>query len=200
LIDSSIAAGLQACSRPLAPQQSCSFVQNQQLQRISWNKELPLKLYIHNSVPPEAYAAIDRAVQHYNTVLGGGTREIIRVQARSVSGDLNPTRDGYSTMYWFNTWDPEKPLEQARTTIYWSGNEIFEADIRIIAADFRYFLSEDTHIDGVDLEIKMIHELGHALGLAHNVTTGSAMNFKLELGQNRRKLGPVDLTNLHCEY
>jgi hypothetical protein len=193
------AAFMQACSRPLPPQAACNFVQNPDLQRVSWKKHLPVSLYIHSSVPVEAYPAIDRAIAHYNATLGGGT-EVFRVMGRAQSGDLNPVRDGYSMIYWFKTWDPKKPTEQARTTIYWSGSEIFEFDMRINAYNFNYYFGEDTNFSDVDLDSLVLHELGHALGLAHNPTKGSVMNVTLDQAQVRRKLGAVDLASLKCEY
>lgn len=195
-----LGAGLmQACSRPLPPQESCNFVQNPESQRVSWKQHLPLRLYVHRSVPPEAYAAIERAVAEYNSDLGGG-REIFKIEARGVSGDLDPKKDGYSTIYWFDAWDPNKPTEQARTTIYWSGTEIFEADVRINASNFHYNYGTETNFSDVDLDSLLVHELGHALGLAHNVTHGSVMNITLDNGQVRRKLGEVDMASLKCEY
>jgi hypothetical protein len=191
----------QACSRPLPPEEPCSFVQTPEQQRVSWNKKLPVKFYIHESVPKEAYGAIDRAVDEYNQHLGGG-REIIRIVARGSSGDLSPQKDGNSIIYWFDKdkWDDSRKTEQARTTIYWSGAQIFEADIRINADDFEYFLAEEAPSVHVDLTSLLVHELGHALGLAHNVTHGSVMNLSLAEGQERRKLSDTDLANLRCEY
>jgi hypothetical protein len=193
------AAFVQACSRPLKPQESCAFVQNPELQRVSWKDHLPLKLYLHNSVPVSAYDAIKRAVAEYNSRLGGG-REIFRIEAYGVDGPMDPRRDGYSIVYWFSNWDPSRPTEQARTTIYWTGAEIFEADIRINAANFSYYMGENANFPNIDLDSLLVHELGHALGLAHNVTHGSVMNITLDDGQVRRDLGDVDLTNLKCEY
>jgi hypothetical protein len=191
----------QACSRPKSPEASCNFVQNPEQQRVSWQKHLPVKLYLHESVPNSAYAAIDRAIKEYNDKLGGG-QEIFRIIARGVGGDLNPHKDGYSMVYWFTDWDQSRSTEQARTTIYWSGTEIFEADIRINADpdNFSYYYGEDSNISGVDLMSLLVHELGHVLGLAHNVSSGSVMNFTLDNGQERRKLGALDLTSLKCEY
>lgn len=191
----------QACSRPQSPEPSCNFVQNPEQQRVSWQKHLPIKLYVHESVPSSAYAAIDRAINEYNQKLGGG-QEIFRIIARNVGGDLNPRKDGTSMIYWFTSWDPNRDTEQARTTIYWSGTEIFEADIRINADpdNFSYYYGEDSNISGVDLMSLLVHELGHVLGLAHNATSGSVMNFTLDNGQERRKLGELDLTSLKCEY
>jgi hypothetical protein len=193
------AALTQACSRPLSPEAPCNFVQNPDQQRVSWKKRTPVKIYLHESVPAGAYAAIDRAISEYNVKLGGGA-EIFKIVARGVSGALQPAKDGYSMIYWFNSWDPNRTTEQARTTIYWTGTEIFEADIRINAADFSYYFGENSNFSEVDLQSLMVHELGHALGLAHNVNHGSVMNFTLDHGQDRRKLDDVDLASLKCEY
>jgi hypothetical protein len=191
---------LEACSRPQAPQEPCGFVQNPELQRVSWKEHLPIKLYVHKSVPQEAYASIDQAISEYNRGPGGG-REIFKIIARGVDGDLNPQKDGYSTIYWFNTWDPDRTTEQARTTIYWSGNEIFEADMRINAKDFTYnFDPANGNFTNVDLDSLVLHELGHVLGLAHITTTGSAMHATLDEGQVRRKLGAIDTSDIKCEY
>ncbi len=194
-----IALGMQACSRPLAPQDSCNFVQNPELQRVSWDRHVPVKLFLHKSVPTEAYAAIDRAIAELNLKAGNG-KELLKIVARGADGALDPKKDGYSMIYWFNSWDHERPSEQARTTIYWTGAEIFEADMRINADNFSYNEGEDSNFTNVDLQSLVLHELGHVLGLAHNVTSGSVMNFTLNEGQDRRNLSDVDLASLKCEY
>lgn len=190
----------QACSRRLPPQESCNFVQNPDQQRVAWPKaKLPVKLYVHESVPTEAYDAIDKAILEYNLKIGKG-QEIFRIIARGASGALNPKRDGYSMLYWFKSWDPSRMNEQARTTIYWTGVEIFEADIRINAGDFSYGFEEKVNATDVDFRSLLIHEMGHALGLAHIVSAGSVMNFTLADGEDRRELSDLDVTSLKCEY
>ena len=72
---------MQACSRPQKPEPSCNFVQNPEQQRVSWQRRLPVKLYLHSSIPAEAYDAIDRAVSEYNLKLGGG-HEVFRIMWR----------------------------------------------------------------------------------------------------------------------
>ena len=187
---------LQACSRKMDPQPPCDFVQNADQQRVSWRKNTTVKLYLHSSIPVEAYAAIDRAVAEFNAKLGPDTFRII---ARGVSGDLVPAKDGYSMIYWFDAWDADRPNEQARTTIYWTGSEIFEADMRINGT-FDYSFDSGPNISGIDLESLVVHELGHVLGLAHNATSGSIMSTTLDVGQERRKLSDLDTVNLQCEY
>lgn len=194
-----MATAMQACSRKINPQESCNFVQNPDQQRVSWKGRLPVNLVLHSSVPSTAYAAIDRAVSEYNSRLGNG-REIFKIVERGKEGPLDPQKDGSSMVYWFTTWDANKPTEQARTTIYWSGVQIFEADIRINARNFSLNLDQATSFSNLDLESLLVHELGHGLGLAHTNASGSVMNFSLNEGQDRRKLSDGDLGNLHCEY
>lgn len=189
--------GAQACSRKLNPQDSCNFVQNPELQRISWKSESAVKLYVHQSVPPEAYAPLERAIAGYNHAFG---REMFRVIAWGVSSPSAPGRDGYSTIFWQHSWESNKRMEQARTTIYWAGAQIYEADIRLNAADFQFFMGPSKTFSEVDVESIFVHELGHVLGLGHNVTAGSVMNFSLNDGQVRRDLGAPDLQSLQCEY
>jgi hypothetical protein len=172
---------------------------NPEQQRVSWNHHLPVKLNIHKSVPTTAYGSIDRAVAEYNTALGNG-RDILKIVGRGLEGALDPQKDGTSMIYWFTDWDPSRPTEQARTTIYWSGTQIFEADVRINAKNFDLNLDTATSFSNLDLESLLVHEFGHALGLAHISGAGSVMNVSLNEGQDRRKLGSVDLSSLHCEY
>jgi hypothetical protein len=119
---------------------SCSFVQNVDLQRVSWQKNLPVKLYVHHSVPPQFYGAIERAIQVWNRRLGV---EALRIQGWGISNYDQPQHDGMSVIYWLHDWDADKPTEQARTTIYWTGNQIYEADMRINAKNFQFYPGDE---------------------------------------------------------
>lgn len=182
--------------RSTPPQNTCNFVQNVDQQRVSWKGELPVHLRVHKSVPLEAKPAIERALSMYKQVLG---KEIFVIDTWGVEGPDVPEKDGNSTIYWMSQWEPERSKEQARTTLYWNGDQIYEADIRVNAANFRFNFSPDSSPQ-IDLESLMIHELGHVLGLTHDPTRGSVMNFSLDEGQLRRHLGVIDLASLHCEY
>ncbi len=183
--------------RPPVGENSCNFVQNVELQRVSWKRELPVHLYVHQSVPQDAYPAIQRAIDDYSNVLG---RKMFVVDDWNADGPDTPEKDGRSTIYWMSQWEPERAREQARTTLYWNGNQIYEADIRINAANFRFNLTFTSPLSSIDLESLMIHEFGHVLGLTHDTTIGSVMNFSLNEGQIRHEFGSVDLASLHCEY
>ncbi len=186
----------QACSRPLDPEPGCTFVQNADLQRVAWRKGRIVELYLHVSFPREAYPVVDRVVEKINRQFG----QIFKVVGRGQGGPRTPVKDGYSTIYWMDTWESGKRTEQARTTIYWSGTEIFETDMRINGADFDFAFGPQVEPGKVDLESLILHEFGHMLGLAHNAESGSVMNVSLDQGQDRRDLTPQDESNLKCEY
>jgi hypothetical protein len=154
-------------------------------------------MMVHSSVPVEAYGAIERAAAKWNQDLG---REIIRIDAWGVSGSLEPAQDGYSMIYWLKTWDSTRMNEQARTTIYWQGDHIFEADMRLNNKDYQLYTQSNEPVLGVDLESLVVHEMGHVLGLAHTDAPGSVMNVSLASGQTRRDPGLLDLSSLSCEY
>ncbi len=196
-----LSMSLVACSRRFDAQPSCNFVQNSDLRRVSWNSMTPLKLYVHESVPFDKYPELEKilkeSIQEWNQVAG---RELIRLEALHVSGDPSPKKDGYSMLYWMNTWEASAANEQARTTIYWSGSQIYEADIRINEKDHDFYVGSDEDFGGVDFKSLIIHELGHALGLAHTVTPKSVMNAALPSGYDRRLIGKMDIDSLRCEY
>jgi predicted Zn-dependent protease len=177
-------------------QNGCNFVQNVDQRRVSWKSNLPVHLRVHQSVPPEAKPAILRALAIYKEVLG---KEIFVIDTWEADGPEIPQKDGLSTIYWLHTWETERSKEQARTTLYWNGDQIYEADIRVNAANFRFDFMPGSQAQ-IDLESLLVHELGHVLGLTHDPTIGSVMNFSLNEGQIRRHPGIVDLASLHCEY
>ncbi|MCB0362518.1 MAG: matrixin family metalloprotease [Bdellovibrionales bacterium] len=189
---------IQACGRRPEPQVSCHFVQNSQQQRVSWKGNLPVKLYLHSSVPVRDYLAIGMAIEEWTRILG---REYFRIELTGVSGPSVPSQDGSSMIYWLHSWEAGRRNEQARTTVYWTGDRINEADVRVNAANFSLYSGDGTEIfSGVDVTSLMVHELGHVLGLAHITEKPSVMAVSLASGSLRRVPTKVDLEALQCEY
>lgn len=192
---------LQACA-PQKPQaeEPCGFVQNSYGQRVSWKSDVPVALYVQSGFPAEYQKAIEIAVQAWEIKAG---RPLFKIVSWDYNGSDQPRKDGVSVIYWMNTWDANKPTEQARTSIYWEGNQLREADMRINAMNFKYYI--DTPVDAgiagqVHLPSLIIHELGHVLGLAHKDAQVSVMNTYLASQTKRTDLTKTDLDSLKCEY
>lgn len=197
LMISSIALlSLNACSIKVKPEESCSFVRNSLQQRVSWNNSLPINIYVHESLKAEYVSALTSAIRTWETALG---KHLITI-AGVIGGPATPSRDGVSIIYVMDTWEADRPSEQARTTIYWKGDQIVEGDIRINDKNFDFFSGDSVVASSVDIESLFLHELGHLLGLAHNSTPGSVMAERLASGYKRREASSADLASLKCEY
>lgn len=185
------------CGHKLPPEDSCHFVQNSQLQRVSWKGSFPIDIYVHESFPQEDYQDLLAAMGQWDYTLGRTAFKFAGV----VSGDNNGgSQDGRSVIYMLSNWESDKPREQGRTTIYWTGDEITEADIRINAHDFTYFTGSTPVSGKVHLESLLVHELGHVLGLQHNDGEPSVMATTLANAQFRMKPLTADQSSIHCEY
>ena len=103
-------------------------------------------------------------------------------------------------IYWLDTWEPEKASEQARTTIYYAGNEVREADIRVNAFNYKYYLDVPAESQDLHLESLLLHELGHVLGLSHRSDDGTVMATTLSSGMMRNHITEMDRSSITCEY
>jgi Matrixin len=191
---------VQACGRELPSETPCNFVQNQNLQRVSWENNVPVDLYLDTNVPTEFEAPIRAAIARWNEIgqsLRG--RDFFRLRGGS-PGSGSPAQDSYSKIYVLNTWESNKSIEQARTTVYWTGSVIYEADIRINNLNFDYYFTDTPDYSKVHLESLIVHELGHVLGLAHTDSKTSVMQVSLANGKSRTEPGGIDVNSLKCEY
>ena len=190
----SLGLSLQGCGTKPSPEESCNFVQNADQQRVSWQSQTAVML-IDQSVPSVYRPAIERAAKTWNDKVG---HEVIKIAG--VTTSTGPAQDGANVIYFLNTWEADRKNEQARTTVYWTGTKIYEADIRVNDKNFDFFWGDDTVPGKVDIESLVLHEMGHVLGLAHISEAKSVMAVSLPYAYLRRDLSQSDLSSIRCEY
>lgn len=201
-----VALFVQACAPK--SQEDCGFVQNVYGERISWKSDVPVIMSLHESVPDSLIPAIRSAAATWARTAG---RDIIKiVEYPREMGPLNPHKDGRNVIYFMNTWELNRASEQGRTSVYWIGDLIKEADIRLNAADFSFYWNANTLTTAakperrgsspVNIEALVLHEMGHVLGLKHKDNDGSVMATYLSSGDDRVNLAGTDSTSLQCEY
>ncbi len=198
----SVALFVQACA-PKAADSDCGFVQNSYGERVSWKNEGIIDLYIHESFPNEYIPALQRAALTWERSAG---RRLFNINTSTKEGGaIAPHKDGKNVIYFMNTWESNRSTEQARTSIYWNGDQIAEADIRVNAYNFSFYWKESYTTaaefnPNVNIEALLLHELGHVLGLKHKDSGGSVMATYLPSGANRIQLASTDVSDLKCEY
>lgn len=182
-------------SQPAA-QDDCGYVQDFYSQRISWKGDLPVVLYIDDSVSTEYDQSIQNAAKTWNTAIG---RQALIVKRQAGYLDGLPRKDGKNGIYFMKNWDGENKSEQGRTSLYWVGDQLKEADIRINMS-FTYYTVSSTNNVAVNIEALVLHEMGHVLGLKHKDAGASVMATYLPAQQDRIKLASTDTQSLSCEY
>jgi hypothetical protein len=192
-----------------APKSSndCGYQQNVYGQRISWKSKNSIPIYIDASVPATLKPAIFRAAKTWESYVG---RQIFQIIDETNSKTTLPSRDRKNGIYFLSEWESDKKSEQGRTSVYWAGDEIQEADIRINAADFVYYdqdpkqlvkLNSDLNTgEAYNFEALILHELGHFLGLKHREGNGTVMATHLSSYTNRVSLVGSDASSVQCEY
>lgn len=200
---------LPACSPK--EQDNCGFVQNIYGQRISWKTKKTVKLTIHSSLPAELRPAIYRAAATWEIQAG---RKVFEISEDSSKLNAEPARDQKNAIYFQSKWESDRSSEQGRTSVYWAGDEIQEADIRINAADFSYYdkntsvlvgsfarvTTAEKATTGYSFEALVLHEMGHLLGLKHREDVGTVMATHLAAFNNRTQLAATDQRAVSCEY
>ncbi len=198
LLVAMLALVTQACAPQTSPQNSCNFVMSGESQRVSWGPATPVVLYVDSSVPSEFYDAIRTAVTTWNQSLG---REVLKLGGWT-SAYPNERQDGVNVIYFNGTWPATQKEKQAVTTIWWAGDRVYEADIRVNGVNFEYFWGPNSIPGRVDFESLLLHELGHVLGLEHPKveTSGTVMARRLDNSTLRRVPTLEDVGDLKCEY
>ncbi len=195
-----ITFAIQACAPK--SQEDCGFVQNVYGERISWKGQYPVTMYIHESVPQQYVGAIVAAAQTWQDAAGRPLFNIVTNQR--VTGPISSQKDSRNVIYFLSTWEEDKAAEQARTSIYWIGDQIREADMRI-NGKFTYYWNQPgmatlTQASSVNIEALVIHELGHVLGLKHNDGSNSVMATYLASNTDHVNIAETDRSALQCEY
>jgi hypothetical protein len=189
---------LASCAKPKA-QKDCGYVQNVYGERVSWKQDVPIHMYLHTSIPFNYVNAITQAAETWNKAYG---RQMIIIESTRVGGAA-PARDGQNVIYLMSTWEADRTYEQARTSLYWVGDQIQEADIRINAQNYQFYTLSQTdysNAQAVSLQALITHELGHVIGLRHDDAEPSVMATYLKANEDRDQLLPADVTKLKCEY
>lgn len=199
------------CADQPSPEEPCNFVTNQYSRRVSWAR-MPVQFYVDSQVSDQQRDAIIEAMEVWNNAFD---RPVFQYIGRVLPGELPPPAlnadgrvipDGYNGIYvvdkdvFENTASKD---EQARTSISFRGDFIYEADILIDASEQFYFEDRELQSSAARIHFKslMIHELGHVLGLEHiEENNDSVMNPTLQFGELRQDIAPIDFQSLSCEY
>lgn len=201
---------LTACPNPPPAEEACNFVQNSFNRRVSWVR-FPIRFYADDSISDDMFRGIVAAMNVWNEEFDRPVFELIgRTQdlpAPVLSGQGQVVPDGYNGIYVVSHETFENSAakdEQARTSISFRGDFIYESDILIDASEDFYFddVAIQSNSGRVQFKSLMIHELGHVLGLGHidEPSLNSVMHSKLQYGQFRGELAEVDRSSLACEY
>lgn len=190
---------LQACAPKVpAAQEEGGYVQNSYGERISWKGAVPVNIYLHESVPNQFIPAIEAAARTWEQAAG---HRLFNIVPQKLTGPILPQKDGMNVIYFMNTWEADLSSQQARTSVYWVGDQIKESDMRINAAKFQFYWNQSLPgVAAVNIEALVLHEMGHILGLKHRDDEASVMATYLSSNTNRTVLYPDDVKSLKYEY
>lgn len=194
-------------------QNDCGFVQNVYGQRIAWKTKGTIDLVITKDVPTQLRPAIYRAAATWEKDIGEKLFNITEDYQRI---GASPSKDGKNGIYFLSSWESDRHSEQGRTTVYWGGDQIMEADIRINGEDFSYYDQDKSNlvisasragqvyamgtVEGYNFEALMLHEMGHLLGLKHSDVKSSVMVTHLSAFNDRTQPSATDIDSVQCVY
>ena len=153
--------------------------------------DLPVAFEIDESVPLAAVASIQKAAKDWEIAFG---RPVITINEPKSS--LFPIRQRSKIVWKMSPGPLAERLEGYTYTI--AHQTILSADIEINPVDFAFNFDAFPQDNTLHLESLMVHEFGHALGLAH--MAGGVMDPHLALGSVRTVVDDQSAASLKCMY
>lgn len=180
-----------------ASQEDCGYVQNSYGQRVSWKKNLPVRLLIHPNFPAEFEPSLQSAVKQWEDAAG---MTLFKIEKAAAGTPESPGYDSQNIIYYLANWDDSQKNLQAVTTLKWAQNILTDADIKVDARFYNFYVSSPKSYGEIHMESLLIHELGHALGLRHKTVSPTVMWATLTGATIREQLSAADIASLKCEY
>lgn len=123
---------------------------------VSW-RQFPITLQFHKNFPKDKKHIAELEIHKFNELAGFIA---IEIDPRLSDSKIFNTKDGNNVISWNDSKQVRfNSSEQAKTSSYWYGNIIEEADIKINSS-----LANSKNIDFASL---FRHELCHAMGMRH---------------------------------
>ncbi len=180
-----------------AAEDDCGFVQNSYGARVSWKNKIPVSVQVDPLMNDEFFNAATRAADRWNSLAG---KKLIVLERLPPTDVVSPSQDLTTGLYWRTDWAAEKSNQQAVTTLFYRGNSINEADVKVNAKDFLFYSKDPNSNQEVHMESLLVHEFGHLLGLKHSTVWPTVMWSTLASNTVRDVISEKDLKSLKCEY
>lgn len=164
--------------------ESCQFSVNVYGQIIK-HKNLPLEIHYPVDLPSDFYISLQESVAEINR----DRKYVVLTPATT-----NRTRNFTSEFYLSSEWDDGRTSEQGKTSVWWSGGYINEADVAINLDDFNY------DNDGFSARTLFTHELLHALGMIHQKDDSAGIMYPYLNANQNRGMTEREYKNLECAY
>lgn len=199
---------ISGCADQPPAEESCNFVMNSYHRRVSW-AQMPVRFYADSSISDQQFQNIKAAMEVWNDLFDQPVFELIglthELPAPQFQLDGRVVPDGYNGIYILDGANFENTggrNEQARTSISFRGDFIYEADLLVDGSESFYYENREIRSSSGQVHFKslIVHELGHALGLEHIGDPQSVMYPKLQFGQYRIDISQQDVQSLACEY
>lgn len=151
--------------------------------------QLPLVLYVSQDVPQEFF----EIMQESATEINRHKSYIVLYRGDIVAGTRQ--RNFTNEVYFVNSWEDDRKVEQGRTHVWWTINSgISETDVLINVDDF------DWKLGGFNFKTLITHEFLHALGMKHQNDDNDGIMYPYLAQYQSRGMTEREYKNLECAY